>query len=133
MRRDEVEEGAALDVMVAEKVMGWKRWSCVNNADGSYSDSACCRGFADERGKVRFYTFKAVIYPNDPAWSPSREISAAFEVVEKMKELGHGIEVCWTGNTWYVRIDAMEPVDEPPPMTAPLAICLAALQCVTRP
>lgn len=117
--------GRALDALIAERVMGWKRWiggykywvdsedvfQAVENADMN-------------KGKVW--------------WAPSTDIAAAMEVVEKIRTLGKRTTI--TNSTgkphgaarWFVEIDdgncANEVVADAE--TLPEAICRAALAAV---
>ena len=105
-----------IDKQIAEKVMGWSVVEVPD--DGSYI--------------IKENNFRYPQYPFDP----STNISRAWLVVEKMRELGYSINIeaqqkgKWRcniiliGNEWTTRI---ETADED---TAPMAICLAALQAL---
>lgn len=135
--------GRELDALVAEKVMGWKRWTCAD-----------------------FQFQKAVLYHSNPQYlvtwrrddslplcedQPSvprysTDIAAAWTVVEKMHEEGFGVEIghaCTPGYGWYATFVAnaaqyehsedYEPATERMAVRAPatpLAICLAALKAL---
>ena len=112
-----MQAGPELNVLVAEKVMGWNlrsdRWydgerETLWRTDASYF-----------RGDWEF-------------WNPSQDIVAAQEVMEKLKEYHWNIEwspvmkvwetepwpsIGWHENEFFVRAD-----------TLPLAICRAALK-----
>lgn len=74
---------------------------------------------------------------NDPChageWSPSTSISAAWEVVENMKEDGDVFIEWWQDDLWTVSNKPIGVRDNGVILeadTAPLAICLAALKAV---
>ncbi len=130
-----MQAGREMDALVAERVMGWHE-----NAYHYWSDS----GWAVERTTD-------TVQANAQVWSPSTDIAAAWEVVEKvgvivvpvrdvidkfpeLDELGPII-------AWVADADAMRPheyahwferdsYDWTKADTAPLAICRAALKCV---
>ena len=111
--------GRELDALVAEKVMGWK----VDNEHPytTYYDGIDFMGSNCEDDQAY--------------WSPSTDIAAAWQVVEKMRERGY--DTCVSNgerpppNVWEAEIyvypgglgGGCEKAD-----TAPLAICLAALK-----
>lgn len=72
----ELQAGRELDALVAEKVMGWRRHPTDRWHDG---ERELDRDHAVEGGGGDYY------HPDEP-WSPSTEIAAAWEVVEKMRE-----------------------------------------------
>ena len=102
-----------LDVLVAEKVMGW-RVTCGNAAHTSdFNRKACC--------SPDFY---------------STNISAAWQVVEKMKECGFylSLQNCCEATEWCVFLAPMdanrEECGEHRSSSAPRSICIAALAAV---
>lgn len=127
--------GRELDTLVAEKVMGWTakdgRW---HDADGKDlgSDHA-----DNDLGLGDYY------YP-DEHWSPSTDISSAWEVVEKLQADGWGLSLdspgfrpgqwrcllqrCDSPDDGRVRVSSLIEVEES--TTGPHAICLAALKSV---
>jgi hypothetical protein len=117
MIRDEIlgmEAGRKLDILVAEEVMGWKI-HCQNTAWYVYANeefSLCEQKQADYD------------------WSPSRSISQAWQVVEKMQK----VMISKYGNDkWHVVIDTGEngrTFGEGYGKTAPEAIAKAALLAV---
>lgn len=134
--------GRELDALVAEKVMGWRRmtWTEYNTLTQSCSNSErLTYAWHDASGKMLDQvaeTLKGVDEPDDLAWSPSTDIAAAWEVVERL-----------TGSTkqWFyleqcsVYADAKFEVsgagDEDGEWSArefdvPHAICVAALKAV---
>jgi len=73
MTRDEVmalEAGPELDALVAEKVMGWHRAACSN--------------WTERRSGQPWLDVDSLSAAN-PFWSPSTDIAAAWEVVEKVR------------------------------------------------
>ncbi|MDP4158201.1 MAG: hypothetical protein Q8911_00355 [Bacillota bacterium] len=106
--KDEIlvmEPGRELDALVAEKVMEWELW---NN---QWSDKE-----------------KNLIAPSD-LWSPSTDISAAWEVVKKLTELGKTVEInAFASGRVVVRVIGKFQKDVF--NSAPEAICKAALLAV---
>jgi hypothetical protein len=124
--------GDALDVLIAEKVMGWTRgkgeW-CQHWFDAEGKDLGDDHATPEGAGCGDHY------WP-DEQWSPSTDIRAAWEVVEKrLSTDGHfafwpsvdgGMIIAFHGiRTW-----DSEPVWEVWGDTAPLAICRAALAAI---
>lgn len=125
MTRDDIlsmSAGKELDELVAEKVMGWKR------------TGQCWK---DDRGNTR-----TIELTSFGSFEPSQDISAAWEVVEKLKD---GYQYFYTGwdyptETYFAQfIEAIATDDEVGvelreinsiSETAPLAICRAALLAV---
>lgn len=116
--------GDALDVLVAEKVMGWskgKYWGGSGATDRWFdggkelgSDHATPEGHGD-----------GDYYSPDESWSPSTDIRAAWEVVEKLP--GFGMTHMRDGS-WHVAFGGGAfPASAD---TAPLAICRAALAAI---
>jgi hypothetical protein len=112
-----VKAGPELDALVAEKVMGWKVWQASSAV------------ILFDRGTGKWTTF-----------SPSTGIVSAWEVLERLREIWE-IEMggCPTPlvdarhASWGVRLNPKVTTDdrvsvEAQADTAPLAICLAALQ-----
>ena len=111
-----MEAGYKLDILIAEKVMGWT----VDPIGRMYTGDIVrhCMGINME---TRF--------------NPSTDIAAAWEVCEKMREgFLVKIEDCyWSSNDdWLCAFyrDTEEEYNEVVTTTAPLAICLAALRAV---
>ena len=125
-----MEAGRELDVLIGEKVMGWK-------GGGLYWINA--NGAATEL--YEDYPGYECGERSEDAWSPSTSIAAAWQVVEKLRE--HGLyliindtigqyrarffKVGWDIFTWMRVPDSDMTVWE---NTAPHAICLAALKAV---
>ena len=112
-----------LDAEVAERVMGW--WSVGIDTSNMLRSEI----WAD--GKRKIYGF-----------NPSEDISAAFDVVEKMREKFRRVEVHGIGQkhdterAWVCMIEGGEDavtehyIAEAVAETAPLAICRAALLAI---
>jgi len=135
-----------IDALVAEKVMEWIRppkekkydgaWTIIFNDDGKITHleqnglKIKCEEYYDEwywknpEGKYRDYT---------PEWSEN--IIHAWMVVEKMRKYAkspvdhNGILIMLDDSGWYCEFPAPR-WEEATCLTAPLAICLAALKAV---
>lgn len=119
----DLQPGRDLDAMVAEKVMGM-----VDNRPSGRS--------GEMWGIMDWFA------PGEPAWAPnfptySTSISAAWEVVEKMRGDGWYVRITDTksplGHRWMVSFDTEEglhPLYTAYSETVPHAICLAALRAV---
>ena len=116
----DLQPGPEMDALICERVMEWKKDECQI-----------------ERGDCPPY----VHYPGDPAehFSPSVDISAAWEVVEKMGSDVFQVERDVTSPPNMRWEAGFEEVREDPQSremvyahadTAPHAICLAALKAV---
>ena len=106
-----------LDVVVAEKVMGWPRESLVwdGQVDGWWADELS--------GASR-----------DGRFNPSTEISAAWEVVDKMRYGGAEVYIESMDDKWWCCF-AMDPDNMDSWATSdaaelPKAICRAALEAI---
>ena len=120
--------GREMDLLVIEEVLKWKfRYSTLFFNEGALDH------FVDDKGDSRILGF-----------SPSTDISAAWDVVEKMREIDHyicpqiywddqdGLEPgCWVAefNRYAKKINDYRHF-EAVANTAPLAICRAALLTV---
>ena len=123
MTHDEImklEAGRELDTLVAERVMGWKLKS------HKWIDGETRLGDFPEDKKETGTSYRRVLkYTTD--------ISAAWEVVEKMNSEGFAFYILWTtGIPWamFDKDSSMEYSAEAD--TAPLAICRAALLIMTK-
>jgi hypothetical protein len=129
MSRDDIlkmEAGQAMDSLVAEKVMGWKR---------AHMDYMFWQPTAAEI-LLRFCSPELTPYENTEinysrAFHPSYDIAAAFEVLSKFGEVSWSLSPCWSLGTgkrigFSFWIDGETTIAE----TAPLAICRAALLAV---
>lgn len=130
--------GRELDALVATEIMGWRlfehsgeTWATTRRA--GVNNSAYKIESQDVGDHLMFAGRKYGFFP--PGWSPSTDIAAAFEVVEKLHALG-----------WYWSIAQQIAPEEPGILvvlanddgmaegfaaTAPYAICLAALDAVS--
>ena len=137
---ESLKAGRELDVMVAEKVMGWN-WYPVTEDQVYYSEEARKRGGFWRDGIVSVGCTTPDGSPNCPAYST--DIAAAWEVVEHMQRthwrcafslFGPDEEGPWTkcwracfSKKWAVSPDSDDIIVCD---TAPHAICLAALKAV---
>lgn len=109
-----------LNAAVAEKVIGWKVCKDPNCPAGCDKDVSVTEdGIIEVAGKV---------------WSPSTDISAAWEVVEKMRASRYEIVLDDLGgdSQWRCRWDrddcgCVGTAEHP---SAPMAICLSALKAL---
>ncbi len=106
-----------LDALVAERVMGWKKWVPAR-PESLPITSLATPCWEDTDGRVIA----------QHSWNPSTEISAAWEVVEKLKQRDKDntffLEIEFYNNAWNCQIGGSVEASAP---TAPLAICRAAL------
>ena len=111
MTRDEIlsmPAGREMDVLIAEKVMGWKTGERGVNAGYWVNDKGKEVHFKD-------------------TWYPSADVTVAWEVVEKFK----GISLRCHGKFWFCDFDVEgKDYEYSQSLTAPLAICRAALLAV---
>lgn len=127
--------GKALDVLMANRVMGWTKvinpprptdelWrGLVTGTDFEYVDEYLVG--PDDHNQV---------WSEDTTWSPSTDMWAAWFVVEKMSDLyptgGVHIRYLPLANQWMCQFGAGEGARAD---TAALAICLAALGALGIP
>jgi hypothetical protein len=131
MTRDEImkmEACAELDALIAEKVMGWKRYRTAKR-EMYWLDNPAKRVMP--RGPGVFETTDN-IPPFDDAYDHvppfSTEIAPAWEVVEKL-----GLSVLKVQDGWQARKHvSMSDETSSNGETAPLAICRCALLAVTH-
>lgn len=111
--------GRELDILVAEKVMGW-RLLCYESGvfayePGQYDDAMKNDGWAWNGDKENREAHE---------FNPSTDIACAWEVFEKLSQLSSVFKsdtpfwCCWWGDVYETGL------------TAPHAICLAALKAV---
>ena len=124
----EMVAGRETDALVAEKVMGW-RWAVDECEAPSLNDGRC------EREPNIFILH----------FTPSRAISSAWKVVEKLNADGWRWGMVQVDDAWVVNLynaDAEDDCSEcgrrnsspqAEASTLPLAICLAALAAVGTP
>lgn len=113
---EDLKPGRELDALIAEKVMGWKF-----NPGKVWIRPGGPAPFED-------------VYKTQPP-EYSTDISAAWEVVKKLKHLHPQISYCDTTCQWTLRFNNInkeisEFSDIDGDSTAPHAICLAALKAV---
>lgn len=114
-----VSAGREMDALIAEKVMGWVPWVSPVQARGATKPDTWRTG--DARKPTRKMEY----------WHPSKDIAAAWEVVDKMQNEGYRVRVEVRSSGAYCDIIAPDSgVDSARERTAPLAICVAALRCV---
>ena len=71
---------AERDAMVAEKVMGWRRMRTFQNPHGTIAWDSAIGTDTGER-----YTGDVTPWAHTSLWQPTRNISAAMEVVDKFR------------------------------------------------
>lgn len=134
-----MDAGAELDALVAEKVMGivpCGDWEPINF--GSGGGPAVMKRCGHPRGTC----YSTVVYGGGGCPRYSTEIRYAWEVVEKLRELGYAVSVfCYpdpvgpTGGGWWVSVDrpdsSLHEYQAVNIETAPHAICLAALAVIS--
>jgi hypothetical protein len=123
MSVDELPAGPELDRLVAEMVMGWQ-WG-KNRIDAGMDAFGDWREAHEVEGPIRNPGGYFVRH-----WSPSTDIAHAWEVVERMSELGNPLRHLSDGRSrigyFFARFgDSTE--GNWPAETAPLAICRAAI------
>ena len=102
-----------LDALIAEKVFGWTHCAPNSPYDGEVTGVFFGTGRPHGGGTI-------------PLPHYSTDISAAWEVVEKVGLLNEYLLGCWDDGIWVVSdVDGNWYADA---VTAPLAICLAALK-----
>jgi len=117
VKAKELVAGRELDAMVAEMVMGldvvWSRRSVLGwrGSDIYDQDEPCFNG--DPSG-----TFAVPCY--------SKDILAVLEVVERLRSSQSNFDLTWHGGGWHCNFNTYMYYAD----TAPLAICLAALEAV---
>jgi len=120
-----------LDAEVAEKVMGWTVEKCQGEPfhyfqKDPYKHMGIAQACAEQ--------LKKMYLPVDDLWSPSTDIKAAWEVVEKIRErFSIHSPACSMSETGYKAFFSWE--DETysaVAATAPEAICRAALKACEK-
>lgn len=118
--------GRELDALIAEKVMGWSIFIQPMNHIFPH--------LVEDEGRLLLFRYKI---SSAVQWSPSTDIAAAWEVVEKIKREGFKVQfdgdfgwvVYWTHEDYLGGSEKyLEPFGKAG--TAPHAICLAALKAV---
>lgn len=132
-----MEAGRELDALIAEKVMGWHKGLCGECKNRPWlANDYLCSYWHDQNGKDTqnpindIWTGGMSDNLEAKAWSPSTDIKAAWEVVEKMLEnkyFREGFDLTVTeppGWTCNFGDDNTRSYAE----TAPHAICVAAIK-----
>lgn len=120
----EPDAGHALDALIAEQVMGWK----VDPFQEGGNITTC---YPDRRREHGYWIHEMQL--GNGGWSPSRDIAAAWEVVEKLRTDTYWLQIATCNAGWNVQIGEIgkflqHVVDVAG--TLPLAICRAALKTV---
>jgi hypothetical protein len=134
--------GRELDALVAEKIFGWRRMSWKDyhafqkqlcRYNGTDSREELTYGWHDAEGNMVNGRAEDCddYYSPEAAWSPSSDIAAAWQVVERflLDEKGH-VDLSVEAEGVYCRISCYSFDGDGIADTAPLAICLAALKAV---
>lgn len=133
------------DALVAEKVMGWKRYAAVSRGNRVVviAEKLGDCWHIHSRSQRDPGTWEATDDPLTETWNLKRyttSISAAWEVVEKMREegllfeIGSRVSEGWYAMTMHADYRSCPECDGPYDLpywhapTAPEAICLAALR-----
>lgn len=136
----DVEAGRELNAMVAERVMGWRVIHYFGALEGDGFNPRGTNYYIAPDGEKR-----CDLVGDWKGWHPSTDISAALEVVEKLKaddfwpsmNWKSGVFIDdWNRAVWFVRFRCVRGgtrgdhwhADE----SLPLAICFAALKVVER-
>jgi hypothetical protein len=130
-------ENWQINALVAEKIMGWERWTC----DDLKSKEAFLQPPGTEFVTGTWYKVDVDIPLRDYSIGTVKEystnIKAAWEVVEKLAQMGYDVKInrlihwntdyeCLIGKDNWVDMDYKYVGSD----TAPMAICLAALKAV---
>lgn len=129
--------GRELDILVAEKVMGWKRVNYEQLFPSQAGRKELSMYWYDSNDKeTRLAEDSDDYYQPEEAWSPSIDISAAWEVVKKMQEDGFDLDLHYKPEYTIVCfekiVDGLTVAESGEVWSnTPLhAICLAALKAV---
>lgn len=126
----EHQSGMCLDRWVAEQVMQWKWYEGGAFVNGT-REWPFCYTSPDRRGEhLRVYRQDADGWDVDGPWNPSRDLAAAWLVVEKMQERGNLFALSHDypehDKIWVASFSANGDWDGEA-ATAPHAICIASL------
>lgn len=140
--------GKELDILIAEKVMGWRRltYAQANPGNKNYAgDMRLTPHWYDEQlSETRLAEDSYDYYQPEEAWSPSTNIADAWDVVEKLKYFEiqapnapcNGGEYANHSTDWAVELglapDGAEESVFARGISAPHAICLASLKAVEK-
>lgn len=120
---ERMEAGAEIDALVAELVMGWHREEGVCLPPRQNRNTHSGTGWCDATGQTIADANK---------WSPSTDIAAAWEAVEKMKDTPlRTVHIEWHGSCWRVNFGIHSTEwnwrNNAQDLSAPLAISRAAI------
>jgi len=125
MKIDDMPAGREMDALIAEKIFGKVKCQakCHNPGVRAWLDGRYCYalpGSPQDGAELLLY---------------SHDISAAWEVVEKMgmiMDLFYRPDVIpkWAGNKWYCKFECHDRQGYSSAETLPLAICRAALKTI---
>jgi len=129
-----MEEGQALDVLIAERIMGWRRGKGGAICGAGYESSSYWYDAEDRRRDP----CTTDIFANMCEWSPSTDIAAAWAVVEQMQQRGysfclydyHRVDATPRNEVWHAIFINYEGSPAACAKTTPLAICKAALKAI---
>lgn len=138
--------GPELDAEVATRVMEWEREALPPASDygpttrAYWVDRKTKRRMLSEMGTSGRTWDNRAFRRNSRIWSPSTSIADAWEVVEKLMADNWMLDMGWGKPDWWVCFFAPDDIDRlayrgeaeafSRAPTAPLAICLAALEAV---
>lgn len=122
---EDVKAGTELNVLIAERVMGWTRWDITSG-----EDCPCEPGvtyFADwgGMGGLAIYTPPHLTGDVEFYFDPSGDIADAWRVLDNLKGVSINKRPNDTWACWHWNRVHHKGTGE----TAPLAICRAALAC----
>jgi len=124
MNYAQMEAGPEMDHLVGELVMGW-RWVAKESDPGARLLNWPC--WVDKEERVMWSTIRAPMF-----WSPSVYIAHAWQVVDRLHELGFYMQMgshepcdCWVEFT--ARADWTLTRHSAKHATAPLSICRASM------
>lgn len=130
--------GRELDILVAEKVMGWKKLTCGQCNNRPWLPAGIpCAYWHNQDGKETapifdIWTGGMGDRLEELAWKPSTDIAAAWQAVENIRKRGFPLSLNHQGKDWWEAIFWDETDDrwKGEGSSAPHAICLAALKAV---
>ena len=145
---NDMEAGEELDILIATKVMGWKRMSwkdyhgmkkAAGKFNGDDDRDELTYAWHDKNGEMvdgAYAEYIADYYNPEPAWSPSKSVEQAWEVIGKFATVHLSYHDAYV--EWWCRLDFGRCIEESCLFeawgeTAPLAICRAALSKKTAP
>ena len=146
-----MEAGPELDALVAEKVMGWERHDKCDRCSvspkhiyygteyiGDSWDGKECHPYLKSPGGQKYYLCPCHEQRRDSGPPPppySTDIAAAWEVVDALMDNGIGLpQIFHDGQLWVASVSdcTRKKSNMASALTAPLAICRAALLAVMK-